>query len=90
MVLGVGVEPTRPNGHQPLKLACLPFHHPSLGKKVERFDWGPVYPNLKPVGKAKFVAISQEIPDLTNYGIDILPVFPQIGFVLNLNTLGEL
>ena len=34
MVLGVGVEPTRPCGHQPLKLACLPFHHPSMrGKK---------------------------------------------------------
>ena len=30
MVLGVGVEPTRPNGHQLLKLACLPFHHPSV------------------------------------------------------------
>ena len=29
MVLGRGLEPPRGCPHQPLKLACLPFHHPS-------------------------------------------------------------
>ncbi len=28
LVRGRGLEPPRPCGHQPLKLACLPFHHP--------------------------------------------------------------
>ena len=27
MVPKVGLEPTRPRGHQILSLACLPFHH---------------------------------------------------------------
>lgn len=30
MVRGRGFEPPRPCGHQPLKLACLPFHHPRV------------------------------------------------------------
>ena len=30
MVLGAGVEPAQPCGHQALNLACLPFHHPSI------------------------------------------------------------
>ncbi len=28
MVRGAGLEPARYCYHQPLKLACLPFHHP--------------------------------------------------------------
>jgi FKBP-type peptidyl-prolyl cis-trans isomerase len=78
MVLGVGVEPTRPNGHQHLKLACLPFHHPSLGKKVERFDWGPVYPNIPTFGKGNFEAFSPEKPVLFDKGFDKHAVFLHI------------
>jgi hypothetical protein len=28
MVRGAGLEPARYFYHEPLKLACLPFHHP--------------------------------------------------------------
>ena len=38
-VLGVGLEPTQPNGHKILSLACLPFHHPS--RPSERRDSNP-------------------------------------------------
>jgi hypothetical protein len=31
MVRGAGLEPARYCYHQPLKLACLPFHHPRIG-----------------------------------------------------------
>jgi hypothetical protein len=30
MVRGAGLEPARYCYHQPLKLACLPFHHPRI------------------------------------------------------------
>ena len=32
MVRGAGLEPARYCYHQPLKLACLPFHHPRIEK----------------------------------------------------------
>jgi hypothetical protein len=53
MVLKTGVEPARPNGHMPLKHACLPFHHMSMwsldrdSDPANRRYEGRSYPVLK-------------------------------------------
>ncbi len=37
---GAGLEPARYFYHQPLKLACLPFHHPRIGRLRVRYFFG--------------------------------------------------
>lgn len=41
MVLGAGVEPARPCGHQALNLTRLPFRHPS--KEGVSNEWAIIY-----------------------------------------------
>ena len=36
MVRGAGLEPARYFYHEPLKLACLPFHHPRTDTALAR------------------------------------------------------
>ncbi len=44
VVRGAGLEPARYHYHQPLKLACLPFHHPrTLSRKSARADEGQLF-----------------------------------------------
>ena len=42
---GAGLEPARYHYHQPLKLACLPFHHPRINResKSARADEGYLF-----------------------------------------------
>ena len=36
MVLREGFEPSRPCGHHDLNVACLPFHHLSINRKMKQ------------------------------------------------------
>ena len=44
LVRGAGLEPARYHYHQPLKLACLPFHHPRIRSDMSaRADEGYLF-----------------------------------------------
>ena len=40
VVRGRGVEPPQPYGHHPLKVACLPFHHPRVANLPQNYSLG--------------------------------------------------